>query len=57
MSRLKEASIGADRGEEVERKNLRHNAREAQEYLTSQFYQPIFSYSKPGRGAEGESSN
>ena len=43
-------------------KSLRHNAREAAEYLTGLPYQqpkaPKFDlYKKPGRGASGESSN
>lgn len=57
MSRLEEAKKGADRGKEINRKDLRHNAREAQEHLTAHLYTPIFSYNKPGRGVEGESSN
>lgn len=43
-------------------KSLRHNAREAAEYLTGLPYQqpdaPKFDvYKKPGRGPNGESSN
>jgi hypothetical protein len=43
-------------------KSLRHNAREAAEYLTGLPYEqpkaPDYGlYKKPGRGASGESSN
>jgi hypothetical protein len=43
-------------------KSLRHNAREAAEYLTGLPYEqpksPDFGvYKKPGRGSNGESSN
>lgn len=52
-TRRRELAAGTDTGKPRKRKNLRHNAREAQEY----FNPPVFSYARPGRGQGGESSN
>ncbi len=58
----RKTSFVHDVGKPVVRKSLRHNARDAAEYLTGRPYKqpesPSFRvYTKPGRGASGESSN
>lgn len=60
MSRVK--SFTPDPSKPTKQKSLRHNAREAAEYLTGLPYEqppaPDFhGYVKPGRGPNGESSN
>lgn len=57
MSRKDEIEAGLNKGKPSKRKNLRHNAREAQDYFSAPPSPPIFSYRRPGRGQAGESSN
>jgi hypothetical protein len=60
MSRVK--VFTPDPAKPTKQRSLRHNAREAAEYLTGLPYEqppsPDFGvYKKPGRGPNGESSN
>lgn len=60
MSRVN--AFTPDPAKPTRQKSLRHNAREAAEYLTGLPYEqpksPDFGvYKKPGRGPNGESSN
>lgn len=57
-SRNQEAKAGMDRGKASRRKDLRHNAREAQEHFSYiPAAPPVRVRSAVGRGQSGESSN